>query len=269
MKIKLQIVQLEAVAGDIEKNIDKAEELLKNADEKSPDLIVLPELWTIGWDCDNFNKYSEEILSSKTYDFLSKTAKKYHSNIIGGSSILRKDGEKDRNTSLIFNRNGELIAVYDKYHLFSHRGQSEGTYLQSGENGLLVNTDIGKIGVSICYDIRFPELFRDYAFKDADFIVNMAAWPKAYTDEYKTLAKARAIENQLFFITSCLTGKINEMFDFSGNSMVVDYKGRVIAQLKNEEKVLCTKIDTGEMHEYRKQMPILKDTKKVYKVLEK
>ena len=248
MKIKLQIVQLEAVAGDIEKNINKAEELLKGADEKCADLILLPELWTIGWDCDSFNKSSEDIFSSRTYNFLS---------------------EKDRNTSLIFNRNGELIAVYDKYHLFSHRGQSEGTYLQAGENGLLVNTDIGKIGISICYDIRFPELFRQYAFKNADFIVNMAAWPKSYVDEYITLAKARAVENQLFFAAACLTGKINETYEFSGNSMVIDYKGRVIAKLNREEKVLCSQIDTGEMHEYRKQMPILKDTKKIYKVLEK
>lgn len=269
MKIKLQIVQLEAVAGDIEKNINKAEELLKGADEKCADLILLPELWTIGWDCDSFNKSSEDIFSSRTYNFLSETAKKYNSNIIGGSSILRKNGEKDRNTSLIFNRNGELIAVYDKYHLFSHRGQSEGTYLQAGENGLLVNTDIGKIGISICYDIRFPELFRQYAFKNADFIVNMAAWPKSYVDEYITLAKARAVENQLFFAAACLTGKINETYEFSGNSMVIDYKGRVIAKLNREEKVLCSQIDTGEMHEYRKQMPILKDTKKIYKVLEK
>lgn len=269
MKIKTLVVQLEAIAGDIDKNILKVQQLLESSAVESCDLIVLPELWTIGWDCSAFNKSSEELYTSKTYKFLKETAVKYKSNIIGGSAVLRKNKEKDRNTCLILNRQGDLIATYDKYHLFSHRGQSEGSFLEQGDYSLLVNTDIGKIGISICYDVRFPEMFRKYAFSGADIIVNMAAWPKAYTDEYITLSKARAIENQCYFISCCLTGKINESFDFSGNSQVCDYKGRVIAKLDREEKVLFVKIDTEEMHQYRKQMPILKDTKKEYKLMEK
>ncbi len=269
MKIKLLVVQLEAVAGDIDKNILKMEELLEKSNYSSADLIVLPELWTIGWSCESFNKSSEEIFSSKTYNFLKKLAVKYNSNIIGGSAVLRKDGEKDRNTCLIFNRQGELISTYDKFHLFSHRGQSEGSFLEEGETPVIVKTDIGKIGVSICYDIRFPEMFRLYAFNDADIIVNMAAWPKAFTDEYVTLAKARAIENQLMFICSCLTGKINESFDFSGNSMVIDYKGKIINSLDSQEDVLYAELDIDEMKQYRKQIPILKDTKRSYQILEK
>ncbi len=269
MKIKTLIVQLEAIAGDIDKNILKVQQLLEDCGVKSCDLIVLPELWTIGWDCTSFNASSEYLFESKTYKFLKEIALKYKTNIIGGSAVLRKDNEKDRNTCLIFDRNGDLIATYDKYHLFSHRGQSEGSFLEQGDYSLLVNTDIGKIGISICYDIRFPEMFRQYAFNDADIIVNMAAWPKAYTDEYITLSKARAIENQCFLISCCLTGKINESFDFSGNSQVCDYKGRVIAKLDREEKVLLAKINIEEMHQYRKQMPILKDTKAEYKLMEK
>lgn len=269
MKIKVLIVQLEAIAGDIESNIKKAEKLLLESSHTSADLIVFPELWTCGWDCPNFHKYSEELYHSKTYNFLKNLSVKYKSNIIGGSSILNKNGEKDRNTSLIFDREGNLVKTYDKYHLFSHRGQSEGSYLEEGENPVIVSLDIGKIGISICYDIRFPELFRLYAFHNADIIVNMAAWPKSFTDEYITLSKARAIENQLYFISSCLTGKINESFYFSGNSFITDYKGRVIAKLDDEEKVLYKEIDIEEMKQYRKQMPILKDTKQNYKITEK
>ena len=269
MKIKLLIVQLEAIAGDIDKNIEKVDRLLAESDCLNADLIVLPELWTIGWDCPSFNSSSEELYSSRTFNFLRKIAVQYNSNVIGGSAILRKTGEKDRNTSLIFNRSGELVSVYDKYHLFSHRGQSEGTYLEEGDTPVIVNTDIGRIGVSTCYDIRFPEMFRLYAFNDTDIMINMAAWPKAFTDEYVTLAKARAIENQTVFITSCLTGKINESFDFSGNSMIINYKGKIIASLDKEEKVLVSELDLDEMKQYRKQMPILKDTKKQYQILEK
>lgn len=269
MKIKLFIVQLEAIAGDIDKNIEKVKELLNKTKCSNTDLIILPELWTIGWDCQSFNKSSEDLFTSRTYNFLRQVAIQYKSNVIGGSSVLRKNGEKDRNTCLIFNREGELVSTYDKYHLFSHRGQSEGTYLQEGVSPVIVNTDIGKIGISICYDIRFPEMYRLYAFNGADIMVNMAAWPKAFTDEYVTLAKARAIENQTMFITACLTGKINESFNFSGNSMLIDYKGKIIESLNEEETVLVCEFDLDEMKQYRKQMPILKDTKKQYQILEK
>ncbi len=268
MKNKVFVVQLEAVAGDIEKNIVKAKSLLANKKCNEADLIVFPELWTIGWDCPNFNKCSEELYSSKFYKFLKEIALQYNTNLIGGSSVLKKNNEKDRNTCLIFDRKGNLTASYDKYHLFSHRGQSEGTYLEEGNTGLLVNTDIGKIGISICYDIRFPELFRKYAFNGADIMVNMAAWPDAFVDEYVTLSKARAIENQVYFISSCLTGKINDSFYFSGNSQVCDYKGRIIAKLEKEEEVLYAEIDIEEMKQYKKQMPILEDTKSKYNLME-
>lgn len=269
MEINTVIVQLEAVAGDIDGNIKKAEKLLSKECCSNPDLIIFPELWTIGWDCEHFNKFSEELLSSKILSFLKNTALKYNSNIIGGSSILRNKSGKDRNTAIILNRKAEITATYDKYHLFSHRGQSEGTYLEEGDNGLLVNTDIGKIGISICYDIRFPELYRKYAFNGADIMVNMAAWPKAFIEEYITLAKARAIENQCVFICSCLTGKINDSFDFSGNSIAFDYKGKIINKAEFEETCLNAKIDLEEMRQYRIQMPILKDTKLQYKIMEK
>ncbi len=268
MKIKLIVVQLEAAAGNIQANINKIDALILEQNKSDIDLIVLPELWTTGWDCTNFNKYSEDLYSSQTYDFLKKLSTKYNSNVIGGSSVLRREGTKDRNSCLIFNREGELKAVYDKYHLFSHRGQSEGVYLEEGTTGLIVNSDIGKIGISTCFDIRFPELFRLYAFKGSDFVVNMAAWPLGFYDEYETLLHARAIENQMYYISSCLTGKINDEYAFSGNSQVCDYRGRIIAKLAREEKALYTEINTDEMKEYRQKMPILSDTKSEYKIME-
>ncbi len=269
MKIKILTVQLEAVPGDIKKNISKVETLLNEVEETSADLIILPELWTTGWDCVHFNKYSQELFCSDTLNFLKELALKYNSNIIGGSAILHKYNQKDRNTCIILNRKGEILDTYDKFHLFSHRGQSEGKYLEEGDTPVIVNTDIGKIGISVCYDIRFPEMFRLYAFKGTDFMVNMAAWPKQYTDEYVTLVKARAIENQTFFISACLTGRINENFEFSGSSFAVDYKGNIISSSDGKEEVLKTYIKLDEMKQYREQMPILSDTKKCYQILEK
>ena len=96
----------------------------------------------------------------------------------------------------------------------------------------------------------------------------MAAWPLGFYDEYETLLHSRAIENQMYFISSCLTGKINDDYEFSGNSQVCDYRGRIIAKLAREEKALYTEINTEEMKEYRQKMPILQDTKSKYKIME-
>lgn len=267
--INVLIVQIESVVGNIEENIKKVEAMFSSSSFNCVDLILFPELWTVGWDSLNFNRYSESINNSKVIEFLKKLAVKYNSNVIGGSSILRKAGEKDRNTSVIIDRQGNILATYDKFHLFSHRGESEGTFLQEGESPVIVKTDIGNIGISICYDIRFPELFRTYAFKGADFIVNMAAWPESFAEEYVTLAKARAIENQTYFLTSALTGKINQEYNFSGKSMVIDFRGKVVAGLERQEAILQAQIDIDLMNQYRQQMPILYDTKRSYQILER
>ncbi len=269
MKIKVIVVQLEPVKGDIKANINKVEKLLNGKESLNPDLIILPELWTTGWDCPDFPKVAEKLEESHTYNFLKSFAVRFNSNIIGGSAILYKNNEKIRNTCIILNRKGQIIDTYDKFHLFSLRGESEGLYLEEGNAPVIVKMDIGKIGISICYDIRFPEMFRLYAFNNTDLIVNMAAWPKNYVDEYITLSKARAIENQMFFVCSALTGKINENYSFSGNSMIIDYQGRIKNKLNDEEGIIYSEININDMKEYREQMPILKDTKKTYNILEK
>lgn len=269
MKIKILIIQTQAVPGNKEANIYKAEKLLKESGDCSADLIILPELWATGWDCPNFENYAEDIKNSKVVEFLKSIAVKFNSNVIGGSSILKKSNEKIRNTSVILDRKGNIITTYDKFHLFSLRGESEGNYLESGETPVIAETDIGKIGISTCYDIRFPEMFRLYAFNETDLMVNMAAWPLDFIGEYEILSRARAIENQTYFINASLTGKINDKFNFGGNSMVIDFQGKIIDKLNREEKVLTSCIDLDKMKEYRQQMPILNDTKKQYKILER
>ncbi|MBQ3642873.1 hypothetical protein II906_13255, partial [bacterium] len=109
MKLKILVVQPSVKAGETDKNIDNVKNLLDETNILSSDLIVLPELWTTGWDCPNFNKYSEPLEVSKTYKFLKEISLKYNTNVIGGSSILRKPSQKDRNTCIILNRKGEIL----------------------------------------------------------------------------------------------------------------------------------------------------------------
>ena len=266
MKIKLLVVQFEAIAGDIDKNILKIQELLEKSNYCSADLIVLPELWTIGWDSPNFNKSSEPVFESKAYNFLKEIAIKYNANIFGGSAVLRKDGEKDRNTCLIFDRQGNLISTYDKFHLFSHRGQSEGSFLEEGETPVIVKTDIGKIGVSICYDIRFPELYRAYRKAGADILVNMAAWGSEKKIPWDSMTTSRAVENQTYFVALTQTGKLREGANL-GHSMILDYKGDILSEINLKEDGIYATIDLEEMYTFREKCRVLEDIKDSYEVV--
>lgn len=247
------------------KNLKRVENLIADFKGKEADLIVLPELFSTGWYPPIYSKSFETEENSPTMLFLSKLAKKYNSNIVGGSFVLKtKDGLK--NTCPIFDRNGKLIGKYEKMHLFSHYDQGEGTFSKFGEKGLIVNTDIGKLGISICYDIRFPELHRAYTFSGADILVNVAAWPKTRLHHYQTLARARAIENQIFFIGVTQTGLITNDEYNSGHSLAVSPFGDIIEEADENEGIISFEIDLEAEKSLRKKVPTLKDKKDKYEI---
>ena len=202
---------------------------------------------------------------SPTMDFLSCLAKDFKSNVIGGSFVLKTD-DGLKNTCPIFNRDGSLIGKYEKMHLFSHYSQGEGDYSTCGKKGLIVKTDVGKIGVSICYDIRFPELQRAYIFNGADILVNVAAWPKTRLHHYQTLVRARAVENQIFTIGVTQTGLIQGDEYNSGGSLAVNPFGDIITMLDEKECAAEFNIDLNEEIALREKVPTLKDRKNVYSI---
>ena len=273
--MKIIIVQNRAIIGfnddsphTIEtknKNFESIMKLLNNVNGESADLIILPELFSTGWYPPIYPKSFETEKNSPTLNFLSNLSKQFESNIVGGSFVLKtKEGLK--NTCPIFDRKGNLIAKYEKLHLFSHYEQGEGDFSKSGKTGLIVKTDIGKLGVSICYDIRFPELHRAYTFSDADILVNVAAWPKTRLHHYQSLAKARAIENQIFFIGVTQTGLIAKNEYNSGHSLAVNPFGDIIFEAKENECAISFEIDLNEQKELRQKVPTLKDKKDNYEV---
>ena len=247
------------------KNLEKTERLIKETEEKSADLIVLPELFSTGWYPPIYPKSFEEEQSSPTMNFLSILAKKYNSNVVGGSFVLKTPSGL-KNTCPVFDRNGKLLAKYEKMHLFSHYDQGEGTYSKSGDKGLIVNTDIGKLGISICYDIRFPELHRAYTFAGADILINVAAWPKTRLHHYQALARARAIENQSFFIGVTQTGLITDNEYNSGHSLAVSPFGDIITEADENERAISFEIDLEDERQLRKKVPTLQDKKEKYEI---
>ncbi len=242
-----------------------------------PDIVFLPEVWTLGWAPECFQKNVKK--NEAALEFLSSIAKKYKVNIIGGSYIREtKDGYK--NSCPIINRNGEVVAFYDKIHLYSPDGEAKA--VTAGNTPLIVDIEGLKIGLSICYDIRFPELFRSYIaysgnHKDApymnvlsngqsklqdseiipDLLVNLSAWPKTRRAQYDAMAKSRAIENQSYFLALSQTGLIKDGIYNSGYSELVHPLGETIAMLNEDEDFIFETIDTTIVKNIRKTFPNL------------
>ncbi|HNW25634.1 MAG TPA: nitrilase-related carbon-nitrogen hydrolase [Candidatus Gastranaerophilaceae bacterium] len=287
-KLKIAAIQMSSKIGDIDFNIKKIDGLIKKNIKEEIDLLILPEVWTVGWMPAGFKNSAKDIEKSKAFLFLSKIAKKYNTNIIGGSFITKRDS-KYYNSCPVINNKGELIATYDKMHLFSYYGCDEGAFVEKGNNPVMVEfclnskkiasvndncksrqstsrNDIVKIGLSICYDIRFPEIYRAYANAGADLLINMAAWPKSRAGHWETLTKARAVENQCFMVALTQSGKITEDEWNLGHSRIIDFNGEVISQIKKGEGVIFAQPDFEKMYQFRKKCTVLLDIQENYDV---
>lgn len=266
--LKILVVQNGAVIADKKANFDRVSELLSPYQGKEVDLIILPEVWNIGWNCESFPEMAEVEDSSETLKFLSEIAALYKANVLGGSYIRKLVNGELRNSCPVFNREGNLLCQYDKMHLYSHCGAGEGKYVTKGDNLVMAETDVGKIGLTICYDLRFPELFRKYTFSGSDLLVNMGAWAKTKKTQWMALQKARAVENQSFMIAVSQTGVLLDGEPNLGCSMVVNPLGEVVASLDDNEGVLECTINLEEMYSLRENIPTLLDVCDEYKFLE-
>lgn len=271
--LKILAIQMSSKIGDKTANFKKVEELVSKSFSDGVDIIVLPEVWTVGWKPSIFREYAEDLNNSYTVKLLSDIAKKYNTNIIGGSFITKNTAGEYFNTCPIFNRKGILIATYDKMHLFSYYGCMEGSHVKNGKTPLLIDVEGVKIGLSICYDIRFPEIYRSYAQAGADVLVNMAAWPLSRSIHWEALTKARAIENQCFMVAVTQSGLIEENEWNLGHSRIIDYAGETISEMgigdskdSSVEGAITAEIEFGEMYEFRKKCTVLLDIHDSYDV---
>ena len=266
-KIKVLAVQMESVIGDKYKNFEKISSLIKNNITTDVDVIILPELWNVGWACEEFPKSAED-LYGETYKFLSDIALEYKVNILGGSFVQKKDG-KLYNTCPVINRKGELVCTYDKNHLFSYYDDSENTYITEGENPVIVELDGVKFGLSICYDIRFPEIYRAYRKAGADILVNMAAWPLSRKIHWDSLTCARAVENQSYMIALTQTGTLPTGAKNLGHSLIYDFSGNIMDEIDTKEGTIKAELDLPPMYDFRNKCTVLKDIHEKYEVLYK
>lgn len=266
-KINLLAIQFGSTIGNLELNILRMEKLLREELEKtSPDFVFLPEVWTSGWDCPSFPACAEDIESSKSINMLKNIAIDFNVNILGGSIIIKSKDGTLYNTTPVINRSGELVALYNKNHLFSYYGCGEGDYIKAGESPVMINLEGINIGLSICYDIRFPEIYRAYRKAGADIMINLAAWGSNKKLAWDTMTTSRAIENQTYFVALTQTGAINNGENL-GHSMIIDYKGETLSEINIVEGGIFATINLNEMYEFREKCTILKDIKDSYEVV--
>lgn len=263
-KIKISAVQMCAAIGDKKSNFEKIKQLTSLIGKT--DVIVLPEVWTVGWSCKDFIKSGEYLENSETIKFLSEIAKEKKCNIIGGSFVRKVDEKTYFNTCPVIDRQGQLKALYDKNHLYSYYGCGEGEYITKGENPVMVNLDGINFGLTICYDIRFPEIYRAYRKSGADIFINSAAWASTKPMQWEMMTRSRAIENQTFMVAVNQFGPMRNNETNLGHSRIIDYNGSVLSQILSGEGVIQAELNLVEMYKFREKCTILNDIQKSYEV---
>ena len=239
-----------------EEMLEKAEQYMDAAYDSTSgiDLFVLPE---------QFYQIKDSMIESETYGeephkkferWVSKCAKKYKSNIIAGSYAV-KIGDKVKNRSIVADRRGNIVGFYDKIHLFDAFGVKESDTFDAGDELGLFDLDIGKLGVWICYDTRFPEISRSLAYKGADFMCVPAAFYKPNTEHWETLIKAAAIYNIVPVIAVNQYGDFPNGRGLLGRSMIVDQKGLITAGISDKEGYFIGEIDLDYTDICRKRNP--------------
>lgn len=258
MKLKILVVQNSAVIGNKKATFDNTDKLLERYENEHPDLIVFPEVWSVGWCCSLFPQEAETLEKSETVDFLKQTALNFKSTVIGGS-FIRRVSDTYKNTCPVISKTGQLVTTYDKMHLFSHKGSEENKYISTGDELKILDLGFTKIGLSICYDIRFPELYRKYSKEGVEIFVNAAAWSNKKLEHWNIMHRARAIENQCFMIVADQTGKISNTEYNLGHSMIITPWGDIIANLEAEEDCLFAEINLDEVKKLRQDFPLISD----------
>ncbi len=250
-------LQMEINDEQSKKNrIELAEKLLTQ--EKEADLLLLPEIWNTGYF--NFEKYEEESesLSGPSITAISEKAAEINSYVFAGSIVEEDEGDY-YNTSVMLNPEGEIIATYRKLHLFGY-GSAETEVLTPGEEVVTVDTELGTLGLSTCYDLRFPELYRKMLDQGAEIFLITSGWPFPRVDNWKTLNKSRAAEN-LSYLISCNCAGNCQGTQFLGHSMIVNPWGNTIASSAHRPTVVKAEIDLEKVEHVRNEFPSLQDRK--------
>ncbi|OLP17382.1 hydrolase [Leptolyngbya sp. 'hensonii'] len=256
-------IQMNSVP-DLQKNLAQAEELIDLAVRRGAELVALPENFSFLGD-EEVKLQQAKAIAHESGKFLRTMAQRFQITILGGGFPVPVEHNKVFNTALLLGPNGEELARYEKVHLFDVNLPDGNTYRESSTvlAGLRMppvypSKELGNLGLSVCYDVRFPELYRHLSQMGADVLFVPAAFT-AYTgkDHWQVLLQARAIENTCYVIAPAQTGKHNSMRQSHGHAMIIDPWGVVLADAGDMPGIAIAAIDFTRLDQVRRQMPSL------------
>mgnify|MGYP001174180595 FL=1 len=218
----------------------------------SADVLIFPEMTLTGFTMQS-TKFAETA-DGFSVNFFIELAQKFDCHILFG--MIFKEGENIYNSLVHLNRKGSLVTRYDKVHPFSFAG--EHNHYRPGTHPIITDIDGLSFGLSICYDVRFPELYRNYGKEKVDVLVAIANWPKPRIAHWRTLLQARAIENQAFMIGVNRVGS-DPLGVYTGYSSIINPKGEIVAEVESEETIIVAEVNQDEIRQVRNKFPFLDD----------
>lgn len=263
---KIACIQMTST-NDVSHNLFAAESLIQEAVDQQAELIVLPEMFAImGLDQVDKIKYAEKLDQGPIQDFLHQQAAQHGIWLVGGTIPILSPAHENKvfASCLVFNSKGERVAVYNKIHLFdvelkaTQEKYVESNTIEPGDKIVVIPTPFGKLGLAVCYDLRFPEMFRSMHQHGVEII----AIPSAFTyttgsAHWEVLARARAIENLSYVLCACQTGKHTNQRHTFGHSMIVNPWGEILVCLPDHPGIILSEINLDFLHQIRQDFPAL------------
>jgi deaminated glutathione amidase len=261
-RLRVACVQLNATQSKAD-NIERAERLVARAASTGADLVLLPEKWNGIGPADFMRSIAEGLDDGQTVEAMSGWARAHGITLVGGSIVERREGrEKLSNTCVVFDPEGEITEVYRKIHMFDvevgGHVYRESETEEPGDGPATTEVEGWKLGLTVCYDLRFPELYRILALEGCEAVTVPAAFT-LYTgkDHWELLLRARAVENQCYVVAANQWGSYEDGKAAYGRSMIVDPWGVVLVQAPDEDGVIAAELDRARLEDVRRRLPSL------------
>ena len=255
--MKISVVQMECVLGDVDVNMEKISYYSSKAKKEGFDLVVFPEMVDTGYNMDVIRDKASSWDKNNTenpFNLIQKAGKDNKIHII--CNVSEREDDKIYNTTLCVDPAGEVIGKYRKNHLADYPPLNEGSCITPGQNIKIIEINNIKFGLLICYDLRFPEISRALVLNGADALILCSAWPFPRLIHWNTLIRARAIENQVYFIAVNRVGNDGSV-TFCGSSRIIDPYGVIVSSAsENSEAFISGDINIKLIKKVRGQMPV-------------
>ena len=254
MEITIALAQMAVALGRPQENERTAQSLAAQAAAQGADLLLLPELWATGYDLERTHEYAAP-LDNGQFAQMAGLAQA-HQLYLAGTALEANPGGKPFNTSAIYGPDGRCAGTYRKVHLWAPLGEVE--HMTPGDAMPAFDLPWGRVAMAICYDLRFPELWRRLADAGAQLVLIPAEWPVRRVEHWRLLLRARAVENQLF-VAGCNRAGAGADGEFGGHSAVVDPWARVLVEGNKKAGLFVTTIELDEVARARRLFPFLAD----------